>query len=233
MRHEAPPVNGVCAIKRGLFRERSSAPVPGLGAQWAGDSSPCGEQIPAAPPGYGHLMAMHAFTDESKESAFFFATVVVRAGDVAAARRAVRTWLGRGQERYHAKSERERTNRKRLRELDSMSLPLRVVVVAHPRTRPRRLAREAALRELARWVARNAVSRWVIERDAQAEAADRRVIRAVMHSRDAGLEYLHAAARSEPLLWAADLVAWSLNRGGECGAAARRIATDWIDAGRD
>ena len=177
-------------------------------------------------------MSLHAFTDESKERDFHFVTTVVAARDVAAARSDIRGWLIGNRERFHAKNERPDTNKRHLCDLGELTPILGFVVVEHSRTRPKRLAREASLALLAGWIADNGVSRWVLEHDAPAERSDRRILSEFQHAnREANFEYLHLAPSAEPLLWASDLIAWSLNRGGEHRRLARELVGVTIRAG--
>ncbi len=177
-------------------------------------------------------MSLHAFTDESKERGFRFVTTVVAARDVSVARADMREWLIGKRERYHAKNETPDTNKRHLRELVERGHQLSFVVVEHLETRPPRLAREASLARLALWIVENDVSRWVLERDAPAERSDRRILSETQRANPgASFEYLHAAPSSEPLLWASDLVAWSLNRGGVHARIARDLIGESIDAG--
>lgn len=144
----------------------------------------------------------------------------------------MRGWLIGRCERYHAKNERPDTNKHHLRELGEFAPILRFVVVEHSKTRPKRLAREASLARLALWVASNGVSRWVLEHDAPAEQSDRRILSEFQRANpEADFEYLHLAASVEPLLWASDLIAWSLNRGGDHALIARTLVSVAIRAG--
>ena len=177
-------------------------------------------------------MSLHAFTDESKERGFRFVTTVVEARDVAAARAELRGWLVGKRERYHAHNERPAVNGHHLQGLAESGHLLRFIVVKHRETRPQYLAREASLARLASWIADNDVSRWVLEKDAPVETSDRRILSAFQRANPgANFEYLHDAPSSEPLLWASDLVAWSLNRGGVHTRIARELISESIDAG--
>jgi hypothetical protein len=57
--------------------------------------------------------------------------------------------------------------------------------------------------------------RLVLERLETQEHADRRCIRATLVDPEAQLIYRHESAQLEPLLWAADAIAWAYGAGGD------------------
>ena len=121
-----------------------------------------------------------------------------------------------GSRRFHAQKESITRRRVALASLVAATGTIRVVIIESDRGQRDLSARGAHLRALARWAGTASVSRWVIERDESVLAADRHVLTTAKVDPGVGtLEYLHLAAAQDPVLWAADFVAWSWARGGE------------------
>lgn len=169
------------------------------------------------------------FSDESKARGYITAAVVVPAGSVARVRSTCREWAMPGSRRFHAQKESTGRRRLAMASLVSMCDVVQVVMVYSGAPQFEAEAREQHLIALAGWAAEAGVTRWVIERDRTVEDKDRRALSAARAGNAAlGLEYVHVPAVQDPILWAADLAAWSWSRGGEHRAAVSRLVAAQI-----
>lgn len=169
-------------------------------------------------------MSIQMFSDESKARGYITAAVVVPTGSVARFRSTCREWAMPGSRRFHAQKESTGRRRMAMASLVSMCDVVQVVMVESGAPKFEAEAREQHLIALARWAAEEDVTRWVIERDRTVEHNDRRALAAARAGSAAiGLEYVHLPAVQDPILWAADLAAWSWSRGGEFRAAIRPL----------
>ena len=165
-------------------------------------------------------MTLHMFSDESKARGDITGAVVVPAGTVARVRATCREWAMPGSRRFHAQKESTARRRLALASLVSAAGTVQVVIVESDRGQHDLSARGAHVLALADWAGEAGVSRWVIERDESVLGADRQLLSAARVADAAGsFEYVHLPAAQDPVLWAADLVAWSWARGGEFRAA--------------
>jgi hypothetical protein len=83
-----------------------------------------------------------------------------------------------------------------------------IIRVAHTPGRP---PREAGIRTLARLAVAEGAGAVVLDRDESVEALDKRWLYEELHK--AGVTYKHLRRHEDPLLWAADGIAWSWQRG--------------------
>lgn len=173
--------------------------------------------------------AAHVFVDESKSKGFTLAAVSIDERRLHEARLGLRSFLLPGQRRIHFKSESQTRRRAILATLPGLGAS--AVIVATPQNMPALRARDAAMREMGLWAARIQAIRICIERDETVEGLDRRALFEVQSYTGSGFTYGHSRPYDEPLLWAADAVAWAWTRGGNWRAAADRIVTSVIDAG--
>lgn len=174
-------------------------------------------------------MALHMFSDESKARGYITAAVVVPAGSVARVRATCREWAMPGSRRFHSQKESTGRRRAALASLVAMERDVRIVLVESAQGRLQLEARGAHLGALARWASGAGVSRWVIERDQTVQAEDRRALgSADTRSGATSFEYVHLPAALDPVLWAADLAAWSWARGGEFRAGIEPLVVSRI-----
>jgi hypothetical protein len=154
------------------------------------------------------------FGDEWQRGARYGYVVIAASNpqDLAGIRRELRGILLPGERRLHMSG--EKPARRRVA-LDLVArLPVRALVVqtvGHPSD-----AREECLGRLLPMLEKAEAARLTLERPDQAqEARDRRCIRHLL-DRGAGpadLVYEHADPHGEPMLWAADIVAWAVGKG--------------------
>ena len=150
-----------------------------------------------------------AFSDESiRGSTLVVAAVIVDTHAIADSRAQLRSFLRSNQRRVHMRKESSRRRRQfvevvaaAIGEAVAVSCPIGVSIP---------LARDAALAALAADLAESGVVMWQLEWMVDAvQDRDRRVIASVLREAGrAGLQYDHRAPHEEPLLWAADAVAW-------------------------
>lgn len=153
--------------------------------------------------------------DENKAQGFRLATVLVQDSQASRARAAMRGHVAAGAHRVHFVKERPARRRAILATIAGLGVI--VVVIEAPVGCRANEQRHATISELTRWACASGARRIVIERDENSIALDRRVIESALAELPGRreLEYAHVPARSEPLLWIADAVAWAWARGGE------------------
>lgn len=156
-----------------------------------------------------------AFSDESRRGGVYVvAAVVVETTEVAAVRAEVKAFLRSNQRRVHM------THESRARRNQFLALVERVVdtthVVAAPIAgSPLAQVRDRAIRAMAAALLEDGVSSWHIEQMVPTiERRDRLAIADVLRRDPEGRKcvYDHRPAHDEPLLWAADAVAWASSR---------------------
>lgn len=156
-----------------------------------------------------------AFSDESRRGGtYVVAAVVVETHGVTGARAEVRGFLRGNQRRVHMAKE-SAARRNQFLALVERVVPAAFVVEAAVRSDPLAEVRTRAMRALTRSLVDERVAMWHIERMVPAiEARDRHVIREVLDaaSETTPMSYDHRLAHDEPLLWAADAVAWAASR---------------------
>ena len=160
-------------------------------------------------------MAGTVYVDESKARGFRLAAVLVQDSQASRARTRMRGHVAAGAHRVHFVK--ERTARRRAILATIASLGVVVAVIEAPDGCRASEQRRRAIAELTRWACSVGARRIVVERDENTIALDRRAIESVLAGLQgrSALEYEHVPARSEPLLWIADAIAWAWARGGE------------------
>jgi hypothetical protein len=167
-------------------------------------------------------VSAHAFVDESIRNGYLLSAAVVPTGDLSVARGKLRELCKPGQRRIHMKDENDSRRREILSTL--VGLGLQVYLYRAPVAgRPIRAGRDECLRALIPALLELHVARLVIESCDQ-DHHDVQTIHNTLTKLAAWgeLDYLHSAPSAEPLLWAADVVAWAYGKGGDWR---RRIET--------
>ena len=159
-------------------------------------------------------MTQHLFIDESKSAGLLLAAACYSAESLDDARRSLQSLLLPGQERLHFSSERD-SRRWRILSAITASIEEVVIVQASSTLLPRQ-QRERALSGLVEYARQQSAARLCIELDDSVFEFDRRVMfeQCGRHGRRDTLSYAWLRPRQEPLLWAADGIAWSWVRGG-------------------
>ena len=157
-----------------------------------------------------HQVTAHVFVDESKASGLLVCAAVALPERLGSTRRELRALLLKGQERLHFKHERPSHHGEILTRLQALDVAVRVYDAQGFRPREELAAREACLRALVADLAASRPQRLVLERD---ESPLRCTIGVV-------------TAKSEPMLWVPDAVAWSWAKGGRWRAAVRQLVAE-------
>lgn len=158
-------------------------------------------------------MPVHAFVDESKVRGLLVVAAALEPRDLASARKSMRSMLLPRQTHVHFVK--ERSSRKAQIADAIAELPVRFNVYDASAINDQRMARRACLERLVFDLADVGAHRLVIEQDDSLVRSDQQVLyRAV---RENGVQdmltYEHLPARSEPLLWIPDAVAWCWTTG--------------------
>lgn len=136
----------------------------------------------------------------------------VNADDLTATRSRMRSLLLPDQRRIHFTHEKDGRRRSILTELQQMGIT--AFIVSAPKSSGPILGRERCLGEVAAFAAQLRVVAITVERDDSVAALDRRVLYRALHRQRPDIIYRHERAYDEPLLWAADALAWSWAKGG-------------------
>jgi len=160
-----------------------------------------------------------AYLDESiRPGRMVIAAVVVETGDVRQARLGMRSALLPGQRRLHLTD--ERPARRHLI-LDLVARQALVAIAEAAPTHGRRHAQvqDELPRKVVRRVAASGARRIVLDRVAEELLeADRATISRALAGVAPDVLYDHLPSTADPLLWAADAVAWAVGAGGHAAA---------------
>ncbi|WUJ74412.1 hypothetical protein OG809_14340 [Kribbella soli] len=156
-------------------------------------------------------MPTHVFVDETKSKGFLMAAARCPAGDVAVNRKALKGLLLPGQERLHFRHESVQRRKRILKLVTDFHLLVDIYAVGQNTHEARRRCLEAIVRDSAEMA-----ERLVVERDESTYEHDRRCLReaARRFGCHESLRWDVLVAKSDPLLWIPDAVAWSWIRGG-------------------
>jgi hypothetical protein len=159
-------------------------------------------------------MNEYVFVDENKSRSLLLAAACFHQEDLRAARIALAELLLPGQERLHFKSERDRRRRVILDVL--LGSGMRGLILGADPTLAPRDQRSQCLDRLMSEAESRKFSRICIEQDDSVLEFDRqRMFEATrIRNLEAGFSYGWMRPRQEPLLWAADAIAWGWARGG-------------------
>jgi len=151
------------------------------------------------------------FCDESKAKGYLLVAVCVDGSAVASVRRSLRGHLRAGQRAIHFNAEKEISRAAFMKTITASPITARVYRyegLAKDR------AREACVRQVATDAKDAGVQRLVFERDASVVARDNQWLRETLGPRTArSLSFEHLARHGDPMLWAADGIAWCIQRG--------------------
>lgn len=152
--------------------------------------------------------------DESKSGRYILAVAVVERSDVSRLRAEVRSLVLPGQSRIHFTKERDQRKRKILSCLIDLGIQAHVFESFE---KSETLARKSCLSALVSFAAQGRHSKIVLERDESIVQSDRRILyqESRLISPTEWLTYELEVPRKEPLLWLADVIAWSYAKGGD------------------
>ncbi|MBY8851605.1 hypothetical protein K7G98_26115 [Saccharothrix sp. MB29] len=166
-------------------------------------------------------MTVHAFVDESRRNdTYYLASAVVDPRHQTALRRRLRGLLLPGQRELHFKHEKPERRRAILSVL--VGLDVRVDIYGAGCRRDEEGARRVCLTRLVDDLLDVEAGRLVLDSRSGRDEHDVHTIRMALgkHAKDAGLTYEHFDSTGDPLLWLADIAAWSHGAGGDW---ARRV----------
>jgi hypothetical protein len=157
------------------------------------------------------------YLDESRrKDVYAVAVVLVTDRTRHALRGAVADLLLPGEGRFHMAKERPARRRAAINSMRSAVDEALVVITSIRGAGSEEGARRACLKDLVLRLTARRVERLFIEsRDVVRDGGDRRVIRSVIEHSGASLAYEHRRAAEEPLLWVADILAWTAGNGAE------------------
>lgn len=152
------------------------------------------------------------FVDETKSRDYIMAAAAMLPGDVTTARKRLTGLLLPGQERLHFTHERESRRRQLMSAMCGLDLEVTVYVA---RTRDHVAGRRACMKAILDDVIEQQARMLTLELDESVQVPDRRIMAERFRLEAKAPEYRHLPAKSEPLLWVPDAVAWCHQRGGE------------------
>jgi hypothetical protein len=172
-------------------------------------------------------VAQHVFVDESKARSYLLVAIAVENRDVDGLRKTMKSMLLKGQARVHFRKEQSARRRAVLSALQRIALDVTVIRSSgHDENK----ARDDCLAALATAIRWQPSSRLVIERDDSRAHADRQILRGAFQVLDgAHPRYDLMPPQAEPGLWAADAIAWALQRGNEWVQRVAEHDTHWIE----
>jgi len=165
---------------------------------------------------------VHAFVDESKRPGrYLMCAVLVAPAHLTEVRRSLAGLCLPRQRRLHLNKERDPRRRLILDRI--AALPVRAVIFSRPG--PATQARRACLRAMTAELIARRVIRLVIEPADGYGPPDRRAILDELraHGQPTTLVYEHVPVHLEPILWAADAVAWGYGAGGDWRRRIQRL----------
>lgn len=157
-------------------------------------------------------MPIHVFVDETKSRGLLMAAARCPAGDVSVNRKALRGLLLPGQERLHFNHEKPARRKQILDVIAGFHLLVDIYCADRDTHADRRRCLEAIVRDCA-----TSAERLVVELEESTSAHDRRWLRDATRrfSCHETLRWDVLPAKSDPLLWVPDAVAWSWMRGSD------------------
>jgi hypothetical protein len=167
----------------------------------------------------------HAFGDESKRNGYTLAVVLCPPDALDQVRGSLRCLLLRGQRRLHFKHE---SNARRKQIVDVLAASGIEAAVYQSASRRDAAGRHAVLGHLVPGLLGWGVAKLVLERDESIVRADRQRIHDLVSSHKAHglLQWDLLAAHEDPMLWAADAVAWCWAKGGPWRASVMPMVGD-------
>jgi hypothetical protein len=152
-----------------------------------------------------------AYIDESKSQKYVLVAVVLDSHLAPSARKQLQSLRMRGQRRLHMRK--ESTHRKTVL-LKHVSRLDCVIFAVTSSSKSDSEAREKCLRVLSFHLLNAGVKRIEIERDESFEKLDKSVLKSALLSHNQReVTYRHLSGSEEPILWAADVVAWAIQNG--------------------
>lgn len=159
--------------------------------------------------------AAHAFVDESIRNGYLLSAAVISTDDLSVARGKLRELCKPGQRRLHMRDENDSRRREILSTLTGLGIQV-YLYRASVAGRPIREGRDQCLQALIPDLLDLGVTRLVIESCHQ-DLRDQQIVQPISNRLAAPgrFVFLHSVPSAEPMLWAADAVAWAYGRRGD------------------
>ncbi len=152
------------------------------------------------------------FVDETKARGYTVAAAVFADAELNRARRRLEDLRLSGQKRIHFVKENNSRRRLILSELAALGTK---AYLYHVDGQDAATSRHLCLEALVKDAAESGAERIVLELDEQIRRQDERSLHLATHRLGVEVRYSHEQASAEPLLWAADAVAWSYSKGSD------------------
>jgi hypothetical protein len=149
------------------------------------------------------------FADETKSRGYVFGSVIAQDNQLTDLRQKLRSLIKPGQRSIHFSNESDQRRRALLDVVLSLDLVAGITATNQKDTRE---GRNFALAHLLKSSQKSGCHRLVLEWDNSSLRGDRRFLGSLRS--EYPIAFTHSAEHDEPLLWAADAVAWSFQRGG-------------------
>ncbi|GAA2239247.1 hypothetical protein GCM10010413_45830 [Promicromonospora sukumoe] len=162
----------------------------------------------------------HVFIDESKSRGYLMAAAFVHPKHLQSLRRALRQLRPRGRRSVHFNGARDELRHAVLDVLTAHEVTAMVVLSTGRRGLQQR---EMCVRKLAQCCAAAEAGVVVLDLDESVVSKDRRWLYEELHKSETRYDHLHR--HEEPLLWAADAVAWAWQRAGSWRDRVRPLVT--------
>lgn len=167
-----------------------------------------------------------AYIDESKAKQYVFAVVLVPHSERTAIRKALMQFVLPGQRSLHFVKESVRRRKQILTQLTK--LPIKVLILKSD-SRKNNSTRENLIRNLVRRSGEMGVQLFVFDMDQSTQRKDQITLTSESSQRVKLVTWDFLHRNQEPLLWAADAVAWCVNRGGDWARMARPLILETIE----
>jgi hypothetical protein len=163
-----------------------------------------------------YAVAYHVFVDESVRKQYLLCAVWIDLHHVNTTRRALRAMCRPGQRRLHFSKEQDGRRRELLATLATFPIHASLFLAAGHPVDARQRCIQAFVRDAVQKFPMRRADRIVFEcRRPPEDDWDRRVIYKELRKLDAELPYEHLHAYEDPMLWAADAIAWAYLLGGD------------------
>ena len=165
---------------------------------------------------------MHIYVDESKSKGYVLAAVIVEPGNSKRIRQQMNQLRLAGQTYIHFANERDSRRKFVLSKLESLGMRARIYYVDTLNTYE---ARAACLLTLIADADALGASKLVLELDQSVQRRDALLIVGELRRRGIRerLDFQSLPKAAEPILWCADAIVWSYNRGGDYRRRALRL----------
>ena len=165
---------------------------------------------------------MHFYVDESKSKAYILAAVIVDPGSAASLRKKMKAFLKPGQGHIHFVNESDTRRKQILKSLEELGVRARIYKISGLNPI---LARGLCLSALMDDLEPLQATKLVFELEESALRSDENLLRQGLLNRGIKkhVEYSHAEKSEEPIVWAADGIAWSFARGDDFKRRAMRV----------